>query len=642
MNRRKYPRIQAEPLILPVLVLLTSACGGGGGGSSDAPPEPEAPEPISLIDSIPAANTSVDASTNGFNLIHFGSSDWRFTYEGECGPSGVAIRHTLTDLSDSTQFSEVIDHKLNCDLRPSTDYELQANTTASDGQRLRASLRFASGSDANATGVTILDTSERSRGAVNRLYARFVREAALNEIGNPVLAALAASIVAQLARFSLDELGDERADYGTLSERVTYQSSAPSGEAATLSGLVVRPRLLDEASFVHPNRVVLLNHGTGSTPSDMEITDVFVLLANLLAGRGYLVLAPDNWGRGEGDGTQQPETYLLANRVAKNSWDMLSQVLADARYSAFHSAQQEVEVSIIGYSQGAHSALGLWLAHAASTQDTVVSEVYAGAGPYDLYRSIRGGLEHLAGRCDGTSWCRDVDGDSALRYAGLILASYFQYTETELALSDVRTGDELSQSFLTGMLDNEPEYDTLKALFQLNSFTNIANLVGSLPASSTRIHLFHAGRDKLVPRQNSLDLADTLMPAVDVALHSGECNGNLFDQLARIGTGVVHAICALEVFDRAMRGLRSLRAGGESTPTRQSDPAAPWRTLAELHASEALGNQDNLKAVQANLSAQDLRAMSEHLRALDSQAAIELATRLDSRIEDRSSSRPAQ
>lgn len=614
--------------MLPLLLLLlTSACGGGGG--SNAPPEPDPPEPISLIDAIPAANTRVDASTNGFNLIHLGTSDWRFSYQGECAPSGVAVTHTLIDMSDSTQYSEIIDHKVNCDLTPSTSYELHADTSEPNGRRLRASLAFTSGSASAASMVTVLNTSEHSRDAVNRMYGSFARDAALNQFDNPVLAAFAASIIAQFARFSLQELADEGASYGTISERVTYQSRAPSGAAASLSGLVVRPWILDEMSFVHPNRIVLVSHGTGSTPSDMDSSDGFVLLANLLAGRGYLVLAPDNWGRGEGDGKQQPETYLLSNRTANNSWDMLERVLADDRYSAFHTHGQAAEVSIIGYSQGAHSALALWLTHAAGAQDTLLREVYAGAGPYDLYRSIRGGLEHFAGTCDGNPWCREVDNNAALGYAGLILQSYLEYTDTELETSDVLAGGALSPGFLAGMLENDPKYDTLKALFQLNSFTNLAGLRASLPANNTHIHLFHAGRDKIVPEQNSLDLADALMPALEVTLHTEQCNGILFDQLAEFGAGIVHSLCALEVFDHAMRGLRSVESVSQSKPTARTRPTAPWRTLAELHASEALQTEGSLGAVQATMSARQLQAMSGHLRALDSPFATELAVRLE-------------
>ena len=611
------------------MLALASGCGGGGGDAgSDPEPVVQPPEPVSLFDTIPAAGTTVTPSTRGFNIIHLGPADWRFNYGGACAPVGVTVRRTLSDLSDAAAYPEVIDHKLDCALAPGANYELRVDATAADGTRHRASLEFASDSASVTQGVDLLETLALPRETVNALYGFYVREVVLDDIDSRILRAVAASIIAQLARLNWSELGSNNAQYGTLSERVSYASRAPSGEGASLTGLVVRPLLDNEADFRRLPRVLVLSHGTGSTPSNLDATDAWFMVANLFAGRGFLVVAPDNWGRGEGDGEGDPETYLMANRVANSSLDMLNEVLADPRYVAYHDSTQAEDVAIIGYSQGAHSALALWLAHAAVESDTVIREVYAGGGPYDVYQTFRGGLEHLAGRCDGNPWCREVDGDVVLSYAtDRILPAYLEYTDVGLELAKLVNGKQLSETFITGMLDGDERFDALKTLMQLNSFTNLVDLTGTLPVSGTRFQLFHSSSDRLVPRQNSVELADALMSGFDTTLHSGECDSNFYERLADIGTtGLVHAICAFEMLDRVMRDLRSIDVMASAGV--RSDAGGPWRELAELSAMAALKEGETLEILRTGRSSDELRSMSEGLRALDSPATGLLAERL--------------
>ena len=620
-------------LAVLAIVALASGCGGGGGGDAgpDSTPAVPPPEPVALFDAIPAAGTTVRSSTRGFNLIHLGPTDWRFDYGGECTPMGVAVRRTLSDLSDGAAYPEVIDHKLDCALQRAANYEMRVDATATDGTRHRATLEFASDSASVTQGVVLLESLALPRQTVNALYGYYVREVVLDDIDSRILRAVAASIIAQLARRNWNELGSNNARYGTISERVSYSSRAPSGEGASLTGLVVRPLLENEADFQPPPRVLVLSHGTGSTPSDLDANDGWFMVANLLAGRGFLVVAPDNWGRGEGDGQGKPETYLMANRVAHNGLDMLNEVLADPRNQAYHDSTQAAEVAVIGYSQGAHSALALWLAHASAESDTVIREIYAGGGPHDVYQTFRGGLEHLAGRCDGNPWCREVDGDVVLSYAtDRILPAYLEYTDVGLELAELVNGNRLSESFITGMLDRDERFDALKTLMQLNSFTNLVDLAGTLPVSDTRIQLFHSSSDRLVPRQNSVELAEVLIPGFDTTFHSGECDSNFYEQLARIGTtGLVHAICAFEMFDRVMRDLRSIDVvASGSTLGVESDAGGPWRELAELGAKAALKDGETLANLRAGRSSDELRVMSEGLRALDSPAAGQLAERI--------------
>ena len=626
---------------LIAIALLASACGGGGSSGSDIPtddtpsgppPTPDPAEPIVLIDSIPADGSSVSMSSGEFSIAHLGASNWQYEYDGDCAPTGVNVRRNLVHLSDETPYPEIVDHTLSCTLESGSDYALHVDTTAEDGTEHRASLSFTTNATSEAQGVTALETLERSDGSVGRLYERYVRNAALKEFDTAVLGSVGASIVAELAKAKWDEIGADRARFGTYSERVTYPGRKADGSAATLSGLIVRPRITDEASFARASRVIVLSHSTGSDPSRLDMQDVWYMLGNLLAGRGYLVLAPDNWGAGETEAEDAPETYMLASRIAAAGLDMIDAALADERLQIFFDSAQTTDLAVIGYSQGGHSGMALWLAHALKARDTEIREVYIGAGPYDIYRMLRGGLLRLTDRCDNSPWC-NIDEQQLLYYVQRwTLPAYFSYVDTALTSADILDDDGFANAFVTGYLDNEAKYDTMKALLQLNSFTNLMDLTGTVQATDTRFHLFHAREDRVVPRQNSVDLANTLMSAFDVSLHSGECNGGLFDQLSGLDTGAVHSICALEMFNRVLKDLQPVSATSASNSS--ADAGAPWRALAEERATDALADASGLEGLEGRWSSSDIEAMAKRLEAMDTAATSELARRLKSRLSD--------
>ena len=617
------------------MIALLAACGGGGGsGRADEPAEPPPPTPVPLVDAIPASGVTVDPSTAGLNIVHAGDADWEFEYAADCDPTGVALRHALTDLSDGEDGREVVDHKLACPLEAGAEHEVQVNAAGGDGTRYRAVLEFTAAGEPAAPGVTVLDSTTLSAGAVDRLFHRYVRDAVLDEIALPIVGALAALIVAEIAERVWTELGAREATYGTVSQAVSYASRSPTGAAATLSGLVAMPDIESDPGFARLGRTIVLHHATGSTPSRLRADEGWYVLANLLAGRGHLVVAPDNWGRGEGSGADQPETYLMANRVANNALDMVRAVLADERYRAFHDAPETVEAALIGYSQGGHSAVALWLANAAVAGPIAIREVHAGGGPHDLYRTFRGVLQEVNGSCAGDPWCRDVDIGVHTTYAThRVLPPFLRYTDVGLAADDVLDGARLTDAFVDGMLNGEERFDALKTLLQLNSFSNVVDLAGTIPPADTRIHLYHSALDRLVPQQNSRDLADALFPAVDVTTHFDGCSSGGYEELADLvdTTGVMHAICAFEMFDRVLRDLRlgeAARAGYDRAAPRRLDPALPWRALAERRAAAALADPSAAAAFRAARSVSELRHQARRLRATNSPRLGELANRL--------------
>lgn len=67
-------------------------------------------------------------------------------------------------------------------------------------------------------------------------------------------------------------------------------------------------------------------------------------------------------------------------------------------------------------------------------------------------------------------------------------------------------------------LATEEDYDTIKALLQLSSFTNIINADDVFADPLVTINLYHSEFDRLVPANNTRDFHDTLDGSVTVNL----------------------------------------------------------------------------------------------------------------------------
>lgn len=259
----------------------------------------------------------------------------------------------------TTKFDQVLDHKIRCELDASTSYTLQADGTRSNDATFRATHTVSTGADA-ISGLVVLDQLSIPRDTVDELFTGYVTGALLTDLDLPSgVEALVLGTRLKLAEANWDNLVDPNARYDVISERVSYRSNSPDGAPdTTLTGLIVRPDVTTAERFIARDTALVLSHATGSTPSDLNPSDAWFILANQFAARGYLVIAADNYGRG-GTG-DNPETYLLANRTADNSIDLIEQVLADPKYDGAHDG---TALTIAGYSQGGHSAFGLWLAY---------------------------------------------------------------------------------------------------------------------------------------------------------------------------------------------------------------------------------------------------------------------------------------
>ena len=559
----------------------------------------------------------------------------QFTYSGPCTGSGIVLRRSLTDLSADTD-DELVEHVLPCSLADARAYTVAVNATDEDEKRYRGELDFSTGFRESSE-LAVLEAAATSARDVNRLFDRYIDEALIDEIDSRILRALARVTIGKIADLSWRELTAGRATHGVIAQRIGYGSHDPAGEPSTLTGLVVFPDISADPNFHHKDRVVVLHHATGSTPSSLSTDDSWYVLANLLAGRGYLVIAPDNFGRGGTathpvDGRAQYETYLMASRVATNSLDMVTAVLGDADYGAFHDTETETDVVAIGYSQGGHSVVAFWLAAQVGDAGFEIRELYSGGAPHNLYATVRGAVVRLNGSCDEEPWCRDVHLAAVMPYlTKRILPPLLAYGDIGLDTDEVMDGERLADDFVTGMIDREPRFDALKTLLQLSTFTNLVEPSKAFAIPDTRIRLYHSPFDRLVPARNTQDLFDLLSPEFDARYFAEECDGALYEILAeRIGfTGLVHTICGMETLDEALQDLHARdSAGAAGAGTSLGNEPAPWLAAAESLARDALADAGGLAEFRNASSAEDLSTLAGLLRGYGSTDLEALADQL--------------
>lgn len=561
---------QHARIILCLLVLTIAGCGGGGGGGgSDSvaapPPEPTepAPEPeqLTLLDALPgSAVTNMHPGHDRLSFAHLAQSDLSINLAGDCDNlTGTTIRRSLFDLVN-TDFDQILDHRIRCLLNPNTAYELTAEGTRPNDAAFEANHSFSTGTESQP-GINVLDQQSLTRDAVDDLFTGYVEGALIADLDLPSgVESLILGTILELAEANWDNLVDPDARYDVIAERVSYLSRRPDGSPdATLSGLIVRPDVTTATRFTERVSAIVLTHATGSTPGELNPADAWYILANQFAARGYLVIAPDNYGRGATN--DMPETYLLANRTADNATDLINQVFNEPRYKNVYDGSQ---VTIVGYSQGGHSAFGLWLALTASGSTAanpaiIVDRVYAGGAPHNLYQTFRGVLQHLNGTCNDADFCRFVDEETTVPFAtDRILPGLLTYTDARVTLTDIVAGETINAAFVSDFLTGTAELDTLKALLQLNSFTDIDFTVDVFTNSTTLLHLYHSDFDRLVPKANTEALAAALGTNLSVDFHENRCNADGYEVVFNLTekVGVLHTLCGLAVLDAVMEDLR--------------------------------------------------------------------------------------
>jgi predicted esterase len=560
------PLSMSKTILAIICVLSLAACGGGGGGgSSDTTPAPDPsasnsepiPTVLELLDSVPAfAMTNLDPKQSTFSFAHLGYSDLRVNLSSDCtGFAGTTIRRTLLDLSNQ-DFDELLKHNVRCNLEENTSVTVEASGTRSNDASFVTELPLSSGVS-NPLAFTVTEEFSLPKNTVNDMFLGYIGGALFDDLDLPFgIELLVRGIILDIADKNWANLTDPDALYDVTSQQVKYLSRHPDGAPSKeLTAAITFPVTETSSSFVPRNRIIILTHATGSSPGDLNNTDAWYILANLFASRGYLVIAPDNYGRG---GTKDsPETYLMGTRTALNSFDLVSHVLADTNYKDFYTRS---DLTIIGYSQGGHSALGLYLA-LETNDDTnlTVKEVYSGGAPHNLYRTVRGVLQHLDGSCDGNDYCQFVDEETTVPFAtDRIFPGFLNYANTGLSIDDVVIDDKINTEFINTFLEKDPVMDRFKALLQLSSYTQIISAEDILDTSAAVIHLYHSEFDRLVPSANTSELASTFENAVTIDFHKNKCNSQGYEAIFNLTdkVGVIHTLCGLSMLDETLANFK--------------------------------------------------------------------------------------
>ena len=546
-----------------ILTSYLTACGGGGGGGSTPAPEPPITDPDSepttvvLLDSVPGPGvTNVEPEQLTSSFAHLGHSDLSLELSSDCSDfAGTTIRRDLFDLSVA-DFDQLLDHKIKCSLEENTSYTITANGTRSNDAEFTSEL-FISTGVTNPSGLTVINEFNQPRDTVNDMFIGYIDGAFFEDLDLPSgIESLVRGLVLEIAEANWGNLVDPDSLYDVTSQQVSYLSRHPDGSpSAELTAAITFPVIASASDFVTRDRAIILTHATGSTPGDLDNTDAWYILANLFASRGYLVIAPDNYGRG-GTGSS-PETYLMANRTALNTLDLVNQVLEDTAYDDVYNGS---DLAIIGYSQGGHTAVGLHLLlETQGPENLSIRETYAGGAPHNLYQTVRGVMQHLDGSCDDGAYCRYVDEDTTVPFAtDRIFPGFLSYTNTGLLLEDVVTGEEINPEFVTAFLANDPELDNFKAMLQLSSFAQIVSAGDNFSSSNALVHLYHSQFDRLVPFANTSELAAVLEPAVTVDFHENRCNSDGYEAIFNLTdkVGVLHTLCGLSVLDDALADFK--------------------------------------------------------------------------------------
>ena len=556
-----------QPRLIPIIILTTTlitSCGGGAGTFEPPPVEPPPPPPepvqvIEFIDSIPLNEQgSVPGYQTAFELSHATWSDAGFDVELICnGMNVVSTRRSATDLADIAG-NQLASHRLSCPQGlGATSHTITVKATREDGTRYVGPLDLDVGSDTPE--LNIIDEKQIPLVMVENLFAGYILEALTDQLDSPnevkqLLLALIVDLISSEWRY----LAKPDVIHDVTVQKVEYSSTHPDGSTGVLSGLLAIPDISSVDDFTPRDRIILLNHATGSTPSELDATDAWYILANLFAGHGFLVVAPDNFGRGTtGD---LPETYLIANRVGAHSADLVRRVLDSNNYVDIHGESRPVPISIIGYSQGGHSAIASWLEiHHHHKESLQTVDVFSGGAPLDLYRTFLGVMQALDGRCNDDGYCTLVDQEAHVPYiSGRIIPGIIEYTDIGITVEDVEDDGKLRSQFIKGFLDNDATYDKLKAILQMNSFQNIVNPEEVFNDEDVSLHLYHSSYDRLVPVDNTKDFLSTLDGNVNAMHYEDLCDASFFEHFfnATDEVGILHTFCGLSMLNHVLNEVR--------------------------------------------------------------------------------------
>ncbi|MGH1472107.1 MAG: lipase family protein [Cellvibrionaceae bacterium] len=548
----------SELFFVLLSISIITSCGGGSSSSSGDNNENNNAN-LPLVDSLPQNNSVAKATSPRLSLSHLApeGSSYRYTTPCHLSSSRIIIRNT-EDIEDTAN-TQLLDHLLTCSdaLTLNSNQTLSIEETSTSSTAKEANVLFTSQSSITpANNLIIVDEEETlALNSIGNLTPLSLLDAVIDQAElSPVVEAVIDSLLNNIANDELPHLLNPLTNFDVVTQTVLYESIDPLGnQAQTLSGFIAFPETNGVNSFAAKDEIILLNHSTDLTPSEKNTTGPWYNLAVVLASRGYLVIVPDNYGLG--NTSASTETYLQAKRTGINSVDLVSAVIDSGNYDdVIEGTSNEKNVAIIGYSQGGHSAVAAWQEILHMRQDELnTTQLFTGAGPYNVYETVKGIINYANGTCLLNAYCRYVNDELVNSYAiERILPPLFDYTETGLNEADVINGNQLTSNFVSGFIANNSEYNQLKALLQLNSFTNITNPEVAFTDPTLDVYFYHSDYDRLVAQANTDELTDDLTGYVQsINDESALCNSSNFQLLFANVTevGVIHGLCAILMID---------------------------------------------------------------------------------------------
>lgn len=318
-----------------------------------------------------------------------------------------------------------------------------------------------------------------------------------------------------------------------------YQTFDAVGNYVKASGIVTTPLDVD----VKILKVLLAEHYTYGADSEVP-SKTKASIESLMALFDYMVVAPDYLGFGSS--VTMPSPYHHALLTGRSSADLVAVAVADYtnRYSKL-----PISITAIGYSQGAHAVLATAKdIQKKSTNKLKVTNIYAGAGAYDLLTTydvlIGQSVSALPAVIPMLVVGLDYGDRLGLNFSKLfkepLLSNYAEwinskkYTTTEIS---TKIGSNKLADFLAPEIFNRSDSNTMKFLasLKLNSV-----IEGWTP--DAQIKLYHSNGDDIVPYVNST-LAFDAFRAKGCAV-----------QLTTI-EGKVHLDAAVEFYTSSMREI---------------------------------------------------------------------------------------
>lgn len=186
-----------------------------------------------------------------------------------------------------------------------------------------------------------------------------------------------------------------------------YKSVDQHGDTLTVSGRVYFPREGRAKAFVlQPHYTITSNR---ECPSECDMPDL------ILHEMGYAVLLPDYVGYGVTRERNHP--YLDYDVAARNTLDLYFG--AKALLESLDRLPENDSLILVGYSQGAQTALATLKLIETEHPEIAVKRCYLGSGPYDVARTYdvsiatnKVGLQFtIPMLIMGTSWSYDLELD---------------------------------------------------------------------------------------------------------------------------------------------------------------------------------------------------------------------------------------